>query len=472
MFAGLISFPVLTRLLPVEQYGLMSLVATTLTFLVAFGKLGLQHSAIRFYSDTLGENPSFSFKQYSSTVILGGSCVALVLTLFWIVINLLLPDEFWGSPQLRDLFLITALAIFIRVIISLFNNILSAQEKSGFVSLFQVLYRYAALLLIILLLVFVSPSVFNVFYAQLIVDVMAVVLLYILLVKRLSIEVKSVSWPLLKKMMLFGLPMFGFELAGTVLSIGDRYVIQWQLGAAAVGVYAANYNLCEYAKNVVTGAIGLSVLPMYLRIVAEEGDQAAHRFIVKSLHIYALISFPLVAVVIGVGEDLVTLLASDRYVDGTVVIPYVMLGMTFQGAMVLLAPGLFIKKQSFIMMWLVAATALLNILLNLLLIPFMGIEGAGIATLISFVVYGLASYKLAHRFFPLTLPLYAIARTAAVATGVYMMLSLLTFDGIFWSIFFKSLIGFSSFALVILLVDQEARCMFRQGSKKIAERLF
>ena len=49
--AGLVSFPILTRILDVGEYGVMNLIATALSLMVGVAKLGMQHSTLRFYSE-------------------------------------------------------------------------------------------------------------------------------------------------------------------------------------------------------------------------------------------------------------------------------------------------------------------------------------------------------------------------------------------------------------------------------------
>lgn len=457
LFAGLISFPLLTRLLAVDQYGMMSLVSTTLTFLVAFGKMGLQHSAMRFYSDTLETSSPYTFSQFTSTTFYGISLLALLVSMAWLLFNYAVPDEFWGDVQLKWLFMITSGLIFLRVVVSVFLNIMSAKEKSGFVSIYQVLYRYSILIMAVIVLLFISQTVLGVFVGQLVVDVVALLILMGLLFKSFDIRFSNTSWPLFKSMMIFGLPMFGFEVAGTALNVGDRYVIQWLKGAESLGVYAANYNLCEYAKNVVTSAVGMSVLPMYLRIHAEQGEAAARHFIGRSVHMYGLLAFPVVAIIAATGEGLVSLLASERYVEGAVVIPYVMSGMVVSGAMIMLAPGLFIKKQSILLMCLVAATAVINVVLNIVLIPIFGIEGAGMATLLSFVVFGVVGYWIGRKYFKITIPLLKLLSTLLAAIIMYCVMSVIEMDVLWMEILIQGLVGMSVFSAAVLIMDSEVR---------------
>jgi len=48
---GLISFPILTRMLTREEYGILGLVSTTMLVLVALAKAGLSDGIIRYYKE-------------------------------------------------------------------------------------------------------------------------------------------------------------------------------------------------------------------------------------------------------------------------------------------------------------------------------------------------------------------------------------------------------------------------------------
>jgi len=54
---GLVSFPLLTRSLSVEEYGWLGLASATLTAFISFGKLGLQSAMLRFFSEARAKGP-------------------------------------------------------------------------------------------------------------------------------------------------------------------------------------------------------------------------------------------------------------------------------------------------------------------------------------------------------------------------------------------------------------------------------
>ena len=66
MVAGLVSFPLITRVFSVADYGAMNLVGATLTIAVAIGKFGVQHSILRYQSEIeAGKSPYTLAQLYS-----------------------------------------------------------------------------------------------------------------------------------------------------------------------------------------------------------------------------------------------------------------------------------------------------------------------------------------------------------------------------------------------------------------------
>ena len=69
--------------------------------------------------------------------------------------------------------------------------------------------------------------------------------------------------------------------------------------------------------------------------------------------------------------------------------------------MYIFSPGIGIAKKTHLIIWINVLTGLLNILLNYLLIPKMGIKGAGMATMLSYFVFFSAFSIVSQRFYPI-----------------------------------------------------------------------
>ena len=391
--ASLISFPILTRLLSTEDYGLMSTVTATLGLVVALGKLGMQKATVRFYHEQRRLDPQHGADTLAATQLIGMAVMGALATALWAGLVALLPAAWLNSDQLKALLLLTVLLVWLRIVESALHNLLYAQERSGVLAVYAIIKRYLSLVLVVATLWWLLADARHFFLATLLAEALVLAGLLWVVLRARPLQPGRFSTPLLRAMLAFGLPMVGVELAWSLLAVGDRYVIQILLGSAEVGIYSASYNLCEYAKLATVVAVGSAVGPMYMRIWEEQGREATEAFLTRYSRGYVAFAM-LVATVVSVNaEPLVTLLASEKYVAGTVIVPWVMFGLALESYVGVAAAGLFLKKRSRTLFALVGAAALLNLGLNLVLVPDMGLVGAALATLIAFAaLLGLAMW--------------------------------------------------------------------------------
>ena len=452
--AGFISFPIFTRIFSVEEYGIMSLISSTLVLMTVLGKLGLQHSIIRFYAEMKGGRRECTEEQFFSTVAVGMAGSGLLVAMLWAVISQLVPAQWWSKPSVRGLLLLTAVLVMVRTLDSAFVNLLRAQQRSGWFSVYSVSRRYSVLFTVIITVLYLVPGLDGFYWGSPILICSAI---SGLLLRHCGISHHKFSLPLLKAMMVFGLPMIAYEFAGVVLSLGDRYVIQSLIGAEPLGSYSAAYNMCEYAQSILVMSFGHAVGPMYMRLWEEKGVAATQAFIERALHFYILGATALVAVLSLVGGDVLTTLASQRYRAGAAVIPWVIVGMAIDGCLPILGAGIFIKKQTKALMLLVGASAALNMALNYALVPKMGIVGAGIATLVGYLLLGIGASIVGRRTLAIRLPIGTLTKFIAIGFATYFVADVADFEGRFAALVAKGTLGLTVFVALTWTLDAEAR---------------
>ncbi len=467
--AGFISFPILTRLLSQADYGLLSLVGATLTLLVALGKLGLQNPIIRFYSDAESNRDGWNLNKYYSTVILGMVVIGVFITTFWLVLVYFTPDKILADGQLRLLFLVTSALVLIRVMDSAFSNIFRAKQKSRLLSTYRVYRRYATLALVVITLFFISNSLFGLYLATIFVELISVFILGFLLLKHQTVTVNYFSPFLLKQMLIFGIPLVGHELAWVLHNTGDRYLIQWMMGSEPLGAYAAAYNLSDYVRIIVIMSLYQALPPIYLKIWSDEGEAATRHFIEKSLHFYLMVALPIIAGVSVVGPTLLTILATEKFASGAVIIPYVIAGMVINGSAVMFGAGLYIHKQTKILMVLMLVSAVFNIILNMILIPHYGIEGAAIATLISYTGFAISNKIVSSRKFYIAIPWATVLKFGLVSIIMYLLLIQIDVYNSVITLLVQVIAGAIFYSIMAVLLDKTAKNIAKMTLSKIRE---
>ena len=182
----------------------------------------------------------------------------------------------------------------------------------------------------------------------------------------------------------FGLPMVPQQLSGWVLGVGDRVVVSHVLGSAAVGRYSVAYNV---------GSLGFILLVFVNqawmpRIYAVAERVARSRLLASSRDMMNLLLIPVVCG-LAAGAPLVLAVWVPQSFHPAELTPIVAIvaictfpfGQFLANLRALMSEG---RTGRAAMATLVAAAV--NIGLNVVMVPFLGITGSAIATVLSYAL--------------------------------------------------------------------------------------
>jgi O-antigen/teichoic acid export membrane protein len=475
LIAGVMTFPLLTRVFSVQEYGVMSLMGATLSLSVALGKTGLQHAVIRHFSEITAGKSRFSLPQLYSTTMIGMGATAALVMVGLAAGGRLVPSSWLADQSVRTLLAIVGVLAFVQVLDSGLTNLLRADQKTAALMKYQVAKKYLSLGCMFGGILLISRSL-KMFYAATVVAEGTALLLLAHVVFRgqpaLRPRAAGFSAPLYQELLAFGLPMtFGYELAGVILNVGDRYVIKAMIGETQLGLYAAAYNLCQYVQAVFITSVGQAITPIYMRMYDEQGPEKTSAFATRSMGNYMLFAAPVVAGVASVGPALLPSLASAKYAGAAFVLPWVISGMVVDGAATIAGAGLFIQRKTLLIMLSVAGSAAVNVAANVLLVPRLGIVGSAISTLIGYAVVYFTFALAGRRYLPVPLPWPTILRAVGAALVMYVALRFVVPGRGFLTVAVRGVLGLAIYGGVIATIDADGRALVLGGLRRLHSRL-
>ncbi|MFK7855166.1 MAG: lipopolysaccharide biosynthesis protein [Granulosicoccus sp.] len=467
---GLVSFPILTRNLSVADYGIVGLITSSITFFIAVGKLGVQHAVIRFFAQIRHGNIDFSVAQMNSTVSAVFFVLASCATGLWLVTGLLVLPAILQYENIASLFLLASAIVFIRLIGSGVMNFLRAQQRSADVAIAQSLSRFLNVTLIVCVLFFAKLDPWAVIACLMCAELVGISYAAYQYRGDFHFSVPTISGRLAKAMLLYGMPLMILESLGLVLRLSDRYLIESMLGVAQLGQYSASYNLTAYIDIIIIAALIQTLKPAYMQLWESGGKIDTQKFLSEGFHLYAVIGMPFIAMFALTSPHLLNILAGSKYSPGTVIIPYVAVSFWMEGAMHFLAAGLYIfKNTKVLMIWSLVATVT-NLVLNFLLIPHYGITGAAVVTIISYSVFMTGVTILAFRHVEFNL----VSRSAVIMliASVLMFLALnnLATGSDLADFLVKGFTGTIGLLLLLWWVDPAVRIWARTRYAQLAQR--
>lgn len=191
--------------------------------------------------------------------------------------------------------------------------------------------------------------------------------------KVVAIELLKNSWPLLFS-----------GVAITVYLKIDQVMIQSILGSAAVGQYAAAVRLSE-ALFFVPGIIAGSLLPAIIN-TKKQSETLYNQRVQKLCSLVAWLAIIVALLITFLGDWLVNLLYGVEYYQAaSVLIIHIWSGI-FAALLASSGQWFIVENLTHLALYRNISGAVVNIALNIALIPHHGIQGAAVATLISYAV--------------------------------------------------------------------------------------
>lgn len=223
-----------------------------------------------------------------------------------------------------------------------------------------------------------------------------------------SIDITKFDRSTAKDLVEYGLPL-SFTLLVTIgLDVSDRFMLKWIHGPGAVGAYAAVYDITQMPLMLLCGVVHLAAFPM--AIAAKESgnsNQLGSQLQQNGLYLL-LISLPAYVGMVLMGEHISTALLGDGYgAQAHYLIPIIGAGILIWAIKAYYIDYAFqISRETRHQTIPVVLALLVNIALNVVLIPPYREVGAAVATFIAYGVGAMFAWRAAKaRFsFPPTHP--------------------------------------------------------------------
>jgi len=459
MLSGFISFPILTRVFSPSEYGVLSLISITLWILLAFAKGGLQEAAIRYYPEYTSSREPNREKIFYSSLFYGSVTFGLLAAGIVLLCGGWVLPALFGEDLSDFVWLLAGLVVSGSIFMRL-QNFIRAEQRTKFLNLILVVSRYLSLVLSIALIFLVSKSLRMYYAGVLIAEFTVCLLLILLLIKRVGLHPRNVSYSFLGKCLLFGFPLIGFELGHFLIKSADRYVIQILMGAEAVGIFSAAANMCLYLKDLILYPLMYSITPIYVEIWNKSGPAATSAFISKVARICMIIIIPALFGFVALGKDLIVILASERFQSASPLIALIIPGTVIWGLSPIYAAGLYIEKKTKTMTSIVLMGVVLNVGLNFFLIPKLGLIGAAFSTLVSYLLPSIALTVIAARILPIKIDLPTATKTLLASVIMYLVIRALAGSIGILPLAAKVLLGTLVYALAFLALHRADRQRF------------
>jgi O-antigen/teichoic acid export membrane protein len=418
---GLVLIPIYTneKYLSVYDFSIVGIVDITSQLIVSLLGFSLSQALIRWYWEIEYRDKQKSMF-YSVFIFLVLACVLsmLIFTLFAGDISILLFDSDRFSTALKLMMGSASL----QVLIALLQSLMKIQQKPGFYTITNIARLVLTLLLTIIFVVVQHKGINGIYEAQIYGSVLffAITSGYI----YRNIEFK-LDYKILKEMLHFSYPLIFASTSGILISVLDKYILNYLATRTEVSVYIFAFKLANSLKLLIIASGQMAITPLIFQMMNVPDNK---RFYSKSMTYFAFIVMIFVVLLSTFSYEVVHLFAqSNIYYEAYRVVPILSFAFFFGMLKDTASTGLQITKKTGIISGITIAIMLLNGGLNYLLIPYLSYFGAALSFLVSQILFFIFMYRFSQKEYPIPYELWKIVLIMIV--GLFLcLLSLLLND--------------------------------------------
>ncbi|MDD5590357.1 MAG: flippase [Dehalococcoidales bacterium] len=409
---GLIAIPIITRLFEPDVYGNYILVLATVSGLSLIPTTLLGTAALRFFPQYEKEN---SLETFRGTFIKGTFlCVTGIAVGFFISLQIIKPT----IPV--DLYSLMSIGIILFVAISIFSTLtylLIARQKATEYSRFTTWHAGAGLLFGLAIVFWGNRGTDGLVWGSAAALTIAIPFLYRTAFNRLPSGRSTFSKTMAVEMAKYSAPLIIATLAAWIMNFSDRYVIELYRGSYEMGLYSASYSISYQALSMFGVLFTLAGYPLIVNMWENEGKTLTQQLVGRLTRYYILLVIPAAVGLTVLSKPIITVFTDSAYHEGYLIIPLIAFGTLLLGLQWWAQLGLNLYKKTNISAYCVLSAGLLNIGLNLWLVPKYGYIAAAVTTLVSYAFLLVATAFASKRFFTWEFPFKSLARIV-VASAV------------------------------------------------------
>lgn len=407
----LITTPIFTRILSKNDYGVTTTYNSWLSLLTVICTLDL-YSCIQLAKVEFEENSRkfLSSIMFLSSLAVGGFYIIYKILAYFSLFSLGMPDI------LVDILFIDILFRNAYTLYQTFHRVYLKYKEFTFLTILTTIMGQA----LAVILVYVGKS--QAYVGRIVgtaipmTIVGAIILIGTILKEKVSFNRQY--WSMGLKV---SVPLIPHHLSAFILTNSDRIIISAYIGAAATAVYGI---ASDYALVVSTlwSAINQAWVPLFYEKMKENVLKEIYDF----TEIYTVLFAMIVILATAFGPEAIWILGGSSYEEACTVIPPILMGIMFQFLYSLYVNiEFYYKKTAGIAIWTVLA-AVVNIILNILFIPYFGYVAAGYTTMIGYALMFMLHRRIAGKIDKRTIYnepflLWTIIGTAACIWLMYLL---------------------------------------------------
>ena len=393
---GIVTLPALTKSYSTETYGIWVQIGVTESLVTTLLLLDFHAAVVRFLA---GEEDKsirlLSLGSMFSAILVFGAILVASVSLFARPFSILL----FNNAADLDFVRLTFLWAFVDTLLIYFISYLRARGRIKGLSIIQI---FIALCKMTVVFVFAKVGLG---IAWIIVCIILIELTFTFgILGRIIWEegFPKLNFGAIGKFLAFSAPQMPGDLLIWIISANDRYFITHFLSISDTGIYSSSNSLGQLI-SLFFSPIAFVLLPAVSRAWGQNQQITVKNYFEYSVKLFIVLAIPAVAGVTLLSQPLLKIITTSQYLAGWELVFLIAVGIVFFGIYQINLYALLLIRQTKWIPLMILAALTVNVGMNLILIPKVGIIGAAISDFISFfvlaaIVTGFARKAISYTF--------------------------------------------------------------------------
>jgi len=444
--------PIITRMLPnTSDYGVYNMFSLLVGFGTPLAILGLYDAMFRQYFEKDDQQYRYDVTTTTQRIILVASIiVSTILVLFSKSLSIL----FFRESTYGNIVMLAGIGIFLGAN----QNPIQAptrMQNDRKVFVLTSLISSAIMYGLSILLIYIGFSYLGLIYANLVMTLLMVIFFWFR--NRHFFLKGSFNKEIAKTLFKIGLPLLPTFLIYWIYNSMDKIMITNMLGTNEMGIYSIGAKMAQVSQLIYAGFAGGWQYFAFSTMKDEDQVELNSRVfeylgavsVLSLVFVYPLI--PYIFKMLFVGD----------YISGYIVAPYLYLSPLLLMLFQVVANQFLVIKKSYLATISLSLGAIINVILNFVLIKKMGIEGAAIATLIGYFITIITVMIVSYQYKCMTYSKRIIILLVLIPL-YFSIQRILLIDKIFIELLFMVV----SCTVILLLYKDEMKSLFRKRVKQ------
>ena len=399
-----------TRMVITDDYGTMDLIISLGNFLIPLVSLGISNAIIRF-----GLQKGVNKRELYTNGLLSVFTGFFILAAAWPLISMI-P---YVKSTVGNAWIWLLLFVLMSCLRTLNCQFVRAREMVRLYAVDGILCTLTNLLFNILFLSGFHLGATGIILAMICSDSCSAIFLFFVSRIWKYLKPPRVNFRLWKQMLTYSVPLISASMFWWVTSTSDKIFISAMIGTDANGLFAASYKL----PTILTIVATLFTEAWQISAFTDGTKKGRAAFFSRVFGVYQSLMFMAGAGIIWLCKPVMSVFVGKSYVAGWVFIPLLTMATLFNSFDNFLNSIYMLEKRSDLSLVTMGAGAAMNLVLNAACIPLWGVQGAALATFLSYFFVFLLRIINTHGIVPMRVPvLHMMVNMAILILETLLML--------------------------------------------------